>query len=185
LWRIHAASALLVVPQFAVAAFALDFLVEQRHWSSAGAGRLLFGYQLLGAAGRVLSGIWSDRVGSRLRPMRSIAAASALTMLAIALGASHHSVLAVVAIGAGVVVTVADNGLGFTASAELAGSAWAGRAMGVQNTGQNLTASLTPPLLAAVITASSFATAFAVVAVFPLIAMAATPIRAETARADR
>lgn len=184
LWRIHASSALLVVPQFAVAAFALDFLVEQRHWSSATAGQLLFGYQLLGAAGRVGSGIWSDRAGSRLRPMRSIAAGSALAMLAIALGASHHSVLAVVAIGVGVVVTVADNGLGFTASAEVAGSAWAGRAMGVQNTGQNLTASLTPPLLAALITASGFATAFAVVAVFPLIAMATTPVRAETSRAS-
>jgi sugar phosphate permease len=185
LWRVHAASALLVVPQFAVAAFALDFLVEQRHWSSAGAGRLLFVYQLLGAAGRVGSGIWSDRAGSRLRPMRSIAAAAALAMLAIALGAAHHSVLAVIALGAGVIITVADNGLGFTASAELAGSAWAGRAMGVQNTGQNLAASLTPPLLAALITTTGFATGFAVVAIFPLIAMAAIPVRAETARAGR
>jgi sugar phosphate permease len=182
---VHAASALLVVPQFAVAAFALDFLVEQRHWSSAGAGRLLFVYQLLGAAGRVGSGIWSDRAGSRLRPMRSIAAAAALAMLAIALGAAHHSVLAVIALGAGVIITVADNGLGFTASAELAGSAWAGRAMGVQNTGQNLAASLTPPLLAALITTTGFATGFAVVAIFPLIAMAAIPVRAETARAGR
>lgn len=185
LWRVHAASALLVVPQFAVAAFALDFLVVQRHWTSAGAGRLLFAFQILGAAGRVASGVWSDRVGSRLRPMRSVAAAAALTMLAIALGAAHHSVLAVVAIGVGVVVTVADNGLGFTASAELAGPAWAGRAMGVQNTGQNLTASLTPPLLGALIAASGFGVGFAVVAAFPVLAMAAIPARAETVRARR
>jgi len=32
LWRIHAASALLVVPQFAVSAFTLVYLVSQRHW---------------------------------------------------------------------------------------------------------------------------------------------------------
>lgn len=185
LWRVHAASALLVVPQFAVAAFALDFLVEQRQWSAAGAGRLLFAYQLLGAAGRVGSGVWSDRVSSRLQPMRGIAVAAALTMLAIALGAAHHSVLAVVAIGFGVVVTVADNGLGFTASAELAGSDWAGRAMGVQNTGQNLTASLTPPLLGALIASSGFAWAFAVVAIFPVLATTVIPVRAETARVVR
>jgi hypothetical protein len=117
--------------------------------------------------------------------MRSVAAAAALTMLAIALGAAHHSVLAVVAIGVGVVVTVADNGLGFTASAELAGPAWAGRAMGVQNTGQNLTASLTPPLLGALIAASGFGVGFAVVAAFPVLAMAAIPARAETVRARR
>lgn len=182
LWRVHASSALLVVPQFAIAAFALDFLVEQRHWTAAAAGRLLFGYQLLGAIGRVGSGVWSDRVGSRLQPMRTVAAAAALTMLALALGAARHSVLAVVAIGVGVLVTVADNGLGFTASAELAGPMWAGRAMGVQNTGQNLTASLTPPLLGGLIATSGFATAFAVVAAFPLVAMAAIPVHAETSR---
>jgi MFS family permease len=168
-----------VVPQFAISAFALDFLVEQRHWTAAGAGRLLFCFQILGAAGRVASGMWSDRVGSRLRPMRAIAFGAAMTMLAAGLGAAHHSVLAIVAIGVGVVVTVADNGLGFTASAELAGPTWAGRAMGVQNTGQNLTASLTPPLLGALIAASGFGWGFAVVAVFPLLAVFATPVDAE------
>jgi sugar phosphate permease len=184
LWRVHSASALLVVPQFAISAFALDFLVEQRHWSAAGAGRLLFCFQLAGAAGRVASGMWSDRVGSRLRPMRAVAVAAALTMLAVALGAAHHSLLAVVAIGVGVVVTVADNGLGFTATAELAGPLWAGRAMGVQNTGQNLTASLTPPLLGALIAGSSFAWGFAVVAIFPLLAVVATPVKGEAAAAQ-
>lgn len=184
LWRLHAASASLVVPQFAISAFALDFLVEQRHWTLAGAGRLLFVFQLLGAAGRVGSGIWSDRVGSRLRPMRSVAVAAAVTMLAASLGAAHHSALAVVAIGVGVVVTVADNGLGFTATAELAGSAWAGRAMGVQNTGQNLTASLTPPLLGALIAASGFGWGFAAVACFPLAAVLLTPVAAEPSPAS-
>jgi sugar phosphate permease len=183
LWRLHVASAMLVVPQFAISAFALDFLVEQRHWSAAGAGQLLFCFQLLGAAGRVASGVWSDRVGSRLRPMRVVAIGAALTMVGAAFGAAHHSIWAVIAIGVGVVVTVADNGLGFTATAEFAGPTWAGRAMGVQNTGQNLTASLTPPLLGALIAASGFAWGFGVVAMFPLIAVLATPVAAETTRA--
>lgn len=185
LWRVHSASALLVIPQFAVSAFALEFLVTQRHWSPIGAGRLLFAFQLLGAMGRIAAGRWSDRAGSRLGPMRLVAAAAAATMLAIGYGAAQHSVIAVVAIGIGVVVTVADNGLGFTAVAELAGSRWAGRALGAQNTGQNLTAALTPPVLGGLIAAAGFGTGFAVIAVFPVIAMAVTPVAAEMARGSK
>ncbi|HVT22460.1 MAG TPA: MFS transporter [Mycobacteriales bacterium] len=182
LWRLHFASAMLVVPQFAVSAFALEYLVTGRHWASTSAGRLLFLFQIAGAAGRVVSGIWSDRAGSRLGPMRLVAGAAALTMLAAGIGAGNGWLLAVVALGVGVVVTVADNGLGFTATAELAGSAWAGRAMGVQNTGQNLTAALTPPLLGALITAHGFGWGFGVVAAFPVIAAFAIPVAAESDR---
>jgi sugar phosphate permease len=170
----------LVIPQFAVSAFALEFLVSSRGWSPTAAGRLLFCFQLGGAIGRIAAGRWSDVAGSRLRPMRIVAVAAAATMLLLGLGAATGSVLAVAAIGIGTVVTVADNGLGFTAVAELAGSQWAGRAMGVQNTGQNLTASLTPPLLGALIAASGFGTGFAIVALFPLLAVISTPVAAET-----
>ena len=40
--------------------------------------------QLLGALGRITVGRWSDRVGSRMRPVRiiAVAAASALFLLA-------------------------------------------------------------------------------------------------------
>jgi sugar phosphate permease len=182
LWRLHASSALLVIPQFAISAFALEFLVTQRHWSTVGAGRLLFVFQLLGALGRVAAGVWSDRADSRLGPMRIVAAFAASTMVVLAIGAREHSVVAVIAIGVAVVVTVADNGLGFTAVAELAGSSWAGRAMGVQNTGQNITASLTPPVLGALIAATGFAGGFMVVAVFPILAALSTPVAAETGR---
>jgi sugar phosphate permease len=180
LWRLHASSALLVIPQFAVSAFGLEFLVSQRDWDPAAAGRLLFAFQAAGAVGRLAAGRWSDLAGSRLRPMRIVAVGAATSMVLLGWGAGLGSVLAVVAIGVATVVTVADNGLGFTAAAELAGSAWAGRAMGVQNTGQNITAALTPPLLGGLIAATGFGTGFAVVAVFPLLAVAATPVAAET-----
>jgi sugar phosphate permease len=184
LWRLHASSALLVIPQFAISAFALEFLVTERGWSPTSAGRLLFVFQIAGAAGRVAAGRWSDVSSSRLRPMRIVAVAAAATMLALGVGAAAGSALAVVAIGIGTVVKVADNGLGFTAVAELAGSEWAGRAMGVQNTGQNVTASLTPPLLGAVIAAIGFGTGFGLVAMFPLLAVISTPVAAETARSS-
>jgi sugar phosphate permease len=176
LWRVHAASMFLVVPQFAVSAFVLEYLVHERHWPVLAAGRLMFAMQVAGAAGRVAAGVWSDRVGSRLAPMRQIAVASALTMLAVAIGDARHSAFVVVAFAIGAVVTVSDNGLGFTAAAELAGPRWAGRALGAQNTAQNVAAILTPPLLGVLIEGSSYAWGFVVAAIFPVIAIALTPV---------
>jgi sugar phosphate permease len=179
LWRLHGASALLVVPQFAVSAFAPVFLVEARHWSPLAAGWFLAAAQLLGAGGRLASGYWSDRVGSRLKPMRQLAVASTLVMLLVALGDVSWTWLVLLALVLAAVITVADNGLGFTASAELAGAGWAGRAMGAQNTAQNLAASLTPPMLGLVIGDSRYAPAFCVAAIFPVLAIGLTPVGAE------
>ncbi len=50
------------------------------------------------------------------------------------------------------VLTVADNGLAFTAVAERAGPFWSGRALGIQNTAQFLAASAVPPLAGLAIT---------------------------------
>ncbi|SEP51822.1 MFS transporter [Amycolatopsis saalfeldensis] len=180
LWRVHGASALLVVPQFAVSAFAPVYLVSQQHWSPSGAGVFLAVAQVLGAAGRLGSGYWSDRVGSRLRPMRQLAVASVLVMLLVAVGDVSWLWLVLFALVLAAVITVADNGLGFTASAELAGVAWSGRAMGTQNTAQNIAASLTPPLLGLVIGDSRYAPAFCVAAVFPAVAIAVVPVRAQS-----
>ena len=180
LWRIHAASALLVVPQFAVSAFTLVYLVSQRHWDPTAAGRLVFAFQIAGAAGRIAAGVWSDAVRSRLTPMRQLAVTSAALMVVLALGAWAQAWWVIVGFALGAVVTVADNGLGFTATAEIAGPSWAGRALGIQNTGQNVAALLTPPLLASVIGDSRYAIGFAIVAIFPLLAVPVTPARAET-----
>jgi sugar phosphate permease len=180
LWRVHGASALLVVPQFAVSAFAPVYLVSQQHWSPSGAGVFLAVAQVLGAAGRLGSGYWSDRVGSRLRPMRQLAVASVLVMLLVAVGDVSWLWLVLLALVLAAVITVADNGLGFTASAELAGVEWSGRAMGTQNTAQNIAASLTPPLLGLVIGDSRYALAFCVAAIFPAVAIAVVPVRAES-----
>jgi sugar phosphate permease len=179
LWRLHAASTLLVVPQFAVAGFSMVYLVSVRHWNTLDAGRLLFVAQLLGALGRIGAGLWSDRVASRLRPMRQLAVASAFVMLAAAAAGEVHSASVVAVLVLGAVVTVADNGLGFTAAAELAGASWAGRALGAQNTAQGVAASLTPPLLGSLISAHGYPIAFVVTAAFPLLAIAVTPVAAE------
>lgn len=179
LWRIHAASALLVVPQFTVATFALVYLVDARGWTALAAGRLLAAGQACGAAARLGAGYWSDRAGSRMRPMRLLAISTGIGMLALAVAAAAGSLAAVPVLLACGVLAVSTNGLAFTAVAEHAGTAWAGRALGVQNTGQNALATATPPVLALAIGASGFGASFAAVAAFPLIAAALVPVVAE------
>jgi MFS family permease len=175
--RIHLASILLVVPQFTVWTYIVVWLIDGRGWSAAAAGALAAGTQVLGALGRIGAGWWSDQVQSRLRPMRMVAVAAALTMLA--LGLAEPTPIAVVLMVVATVVTVADNGLAFTSVAEIGGPYWAGRAMGVQNTGQYLAASLVPPAVGALIATRGYGPAFALVAVFPLVALAVIPVRSE------
>ncbi|SDG67085.1 MFS transporter [Pseudonocardia oroxyli] len=180
LWRVHAASALLVVPQFAIAAFGTEYLVRQQGWGVAAAGAFMAVVQIAGAVGRIATGVWSDRARSRLRPMRQLAVGATLVLLVLALGDAVAPWLAVVALAVGGVVTVADNGLAFTAVAEIAGSAWSGKALGIQNTGQNVVSSLTPVVLGGLIGVTGYAAGFALAAVAPLLAVGITPVRDET-----
>jgi len=176
LLRLHSASAMLVVPQVVSATFAVTYLVSELEWSPVAAGRLVAVVQIVGAAGRIVAGVWSDRVGNRMGPMRVIAVLAAVTML---LWAVLDSWLAVAALAAAMIVSVTDNGLGFTATAELAGPFWAGRALGVQNTGQNILGMVAAPAFGALITAFGYPVAITAAAVFPLVGAALTPVAGE------
>jgi MFS family permease len=179
LWRVHAASSLLVVPQFALAAFSAEYLVSQHGWDATAAGELLSVVAVLGAVGRIAAGRWSDLVGSRLAPMRLIALATCLAMLWVAAAASTGASLVVLALAVASIASVADNGLGFTATAELAGRQWSGRALGVQNTMQNVAAFATAPLVGAIAGSLGYGWAFGVVAVFPALGAWLTPVQGE------
>ncbi|MFC7447333.1 MFS transporter [Rhodococcus daqingensis] len=175
LWRIHSVSAALVVPQYLVWTFVPVWLITDRHWSAAAAGILVTATQLLGAAGRIGAGIWSDRVGSRMGPLRTVAVAAALSMAALAVTDWLGSPISVALMVAASVITVADNGLAFTAVAEIAGPYWSGRALGAQNTGQYLAAAFVPPVFGAVIGTLGFPAAFAIAAALPLAAVPLVP----------
>ena len=175
LWRIHAVSILLVIPQATVWTFALVWLIERHHWSVAAAGVLVTFTQLLGAAGRIGAGAWSDRLGSRMRPLRYVAmmAAATMTLLAFTDWLDWRVAIALLVVAS--VVTVADNGLAFTAVAEIAGPYWSGRGLGIQNTGQNIAAAAVPPAFGALITAAGYPATFAVTAVIAAIAVPLVP----------
>ncbi|GAA2904668.1 MFS transporter [Streptosporangium fragile] len=173
LWRVHGASMLLVVPQFATAGFALTYLVTLRDWDVAHAGALIAVAQLAGAAGRLACGAWSDAVGSRLRPMRQLALVNGAVVLLLA--AAVPTAAGVPLVIAALVVSMSGNGLAFTAVSELAGTSWAGRALGAQNTAQNLVAAATPGAIGALIATSGFGIAFALAGTLALAAAVATP----------
>lgn len=179
LLRIHASSILLVVPQFLIWTYALVWLLDDRGWQPAAAGLLVAGTQLLGAFGRILSGQVSDMARSRMRPMRWVAVAAGATMALLGLTAGLGWGLALVLLAVATMITVADNGLAFTATAERAGPFWSGRALGVHNTAQYLTAAACAPLAGAVITWWGFPVTFALAALFPLAAIAIVPVRGE------
>ncbi|WP_067827755.1 MFS transporter [Nocardia inohanensis] len=174
LWRIHAVSVLLVIPQATIWTFALLWLHTDIGWSLGVAGALVLVAQILGAGGRIGAGMWSDRVGSRLRPLRTVAIAAGVAMAGLAFASWLHLWwLAVPVMLAASVITVADNGLAFTAVAEIAGPYWSGRGLGIQNTGQNLAAAAVAPVFGALIDASGFPIVYALSA---LIALAAVPL---------
>jgi sugar phosphate permease len=182
LWRIHAVSVLLVAPQVVVWTFTLVWLMSERGWSAGSAGAMVTVAQLLGAGGRIAAGRWSDLVGSRLRPIRTIAVGAAASMGLLALTDWLNSPLSVAMMVIASVITVSDNGLAFTAIAEIAGPFWSGRALGTQNTSQLLTAGIVPPLFGGLIGVAGYPVAFAVSAMLPLLAIPVVPVEREVYR---
>ncbi|GAA1947096.1 MFS transporter [Nocardioides panacihumi] len=177
--RIHGVSVLLVVPQFVVWTFALVWLVQDRDWSAAAAGAVVAVAQIFGALGRIAAGQLSDVVGSRMRPLRWVAVAAAAVMLLLGVTAGTGWWVAVPLMVVATMLTVADNGLAFTAVAERAGPFWSGRALGIQNTAQFLTSSLVPPLGGLAVAAAGFSWAFALAALFPILAAPLVPVAGE------
>ena len=175
LWRIHAVSALLVVPQFLLAVFGLVWLMTDQGWTELAAGVLIGVSQFIGGLGRIAVGVFSDRVGSRVRPLRWVSVAAAAAMLALAGLDAVHSGLAAVLLIVATAISVADNGLAFTSVAEVAGPYWAGRALGTQNTGQFLTAAAVGPLFGALIATVGYPLSFLTAAIAPAVATPLIP----------
>ncbi|HEY9311641.1 MFS transporter [Williamsia sp.] len=173
--RVHGVSILLAVPQGMLWTFVPAWLIVQHNWSPLTAGVLVTVSQVIGAAGRIGAGRWSDVWGSRTKPIRliSMGATASMGLLAFTdwLGSPISAVIMVVAS----VITVADNGLAFTAIAEFSGPEWSGRALAVQNTGQYLWMAASTPLFGMAIGAFGYPAAFLIAAAAPAAAIGLVP----------
>lgn len=167
------AGALLIVPQFTAISFLVVFLHDTRHVAAGQAAGLLAVAQFAGAAGRILCGLWSDAVSSRLRPLRIVAGVMAVGFVAIVvLSAAPLPALELVL----VVVTgvaICWNGLAFTATAEMAAPGRSGMALGLQNTFNYVSAAVTPAAVGALALWTSWSVALVVVALCPILAIVA------------
>lgn len=176
LLRVHAATILLIVPQFTLSTFGLVWFIAGFGWSELAAGAVVAGSQLCGAIGRVVVGGLSDRVGSRLAPMRWVALSGVATMVVLGLtGILHWPAVAAIAFIVATTISVADNGLAFTAVAEAAGPRWSGRALGIHNTGQYVMSAAVSPTIGALITAVGYPVAFLLVGITPALSALVMP----------
>ncbi len=175
LWRIHAFSILLVIGQSMLWTFVPAWLIVALGWSPLSAGVLVTATQVLAALGRIAAGRISDRWASRMRPVRLIAAAAAVSLAALAVADLFGSPAAPAIMVLATIFAVADNGLAFTAIAEAAGPSWSGRALGMQNTAQFVTIAVTTPLLGAGIEKIGYAAIFGLISVAPILALPLIP----------
>ena len=134
LWRLALGGAFIVMAQLSLVAYLVIYLNEDRHLPLATAALALTAAQVAGAGLRVLAGAWSDRAGSRLRPMRRMGVVGALLLAGMALLAGAPAAVVIVLGAATTAANMSTNGLAFTATGELAGAVRAGTAMGFQNT---------------------------------------------------
>lgn len=173
--RIHVVSMLLVVPQYTISIFGLVWLLSAQQLDAALAGLVIGLSQFVGAVGRIGVGVLSDRVGSRMRPLRWVALSAVAAMALLALLDSSVSALAVAALVVATTISVADNGLAFVSVAEVAGPRWSGRALGAQNTGQYVAAAAVGPLAGLVIGIAGYPAAFLAAAACALVAVPLVP----------
>jgi MFS family permease len=175
LLRIHLVSILLVVPQFTISTFGLVWLISEQKLPTTVAGLVVGLAQLIGALGRIGVGVWSDRLGSRMRPLRWVALASVAAMLLLAAVGLVVTPIASIVLIVAATISVADNGLAFGAVAEIAGPYWSGRALGAQNTGQWIGASLVGPLAGLLIGLVGYPLTFVASGLCALIAVPLVP----------
>jgi sugar phosphate permease len=168
IWRLSAASSLMIIGQVGLTSLLVLYLYRERHWTAAHAA-LALGFVQVGAAlARLSAGRWSDLRDERIEPFRRLATVAGVLLLAASLGGPA----AVPLLMAGGVAAMSWNGLSFTAAAEISGRRQAGKAMGIQNTAMRVVAAGVPVGLGALASAVSWHAVFFVMGVTPLIARA-------------
>jgi sugar phosphate permease len=167
MWLLGGGTALFLTAQIGITGFVVLFLHDHRHVSTHAAAALLASINVLAIGARIGSGRISDRMHTRLRPLRVIGVALAAATAAVAVLVDAPLAVLVPAFAVAGVLSMAWNGLAFAAAAEAAGASRTGAALGFQQTLLGVVVAGAPPAFAAA-AASSWRLAFALAAVGPL-----------------
>ncbi len=154
MWLLGAGTGLYLVAQIGITGFIVLFLHQERHVSAHAAATVFLTINVLAIAARIASGRISDRLGSRLVPLRTIGIALAIfTAAAAAATGAPLAVLIPLFVIAGV-LSMAWNGLAYAAAAESAGASRTGAALGFQQTLLGVVVAGAPPVVGAIATHS-------------------------------
>jgi MFS family permease len=171
MWLLGTGTGLYLVAQIGITGFVVLFLHEHRHVSKYDAAAVLVAIYALATAARIGSGRISDRLGSRLTPLRTIGLALALFTAGVAAATDAPLALLIPLFLVAGVLSMAWNGLSYAAAAETAGAARTGAALGFQQTLLGVVVAGAPPAIAAVAT-HSWRLAFFVAAAGPALGVA-------------
>jgi sugar phosphate permease len=166
MWILGLGAGMYLTAQIGITSFIVLFLHEHRGVSAHTAALLLAGINVLSIGARIGSGRWSDRVHTRLRPMRQIGVALTIMTALVALSTDASLWLLVPALVVAGCLSMAWNGLAIAAAAETASGGRVGAAIGLQQTLLGIAVAAVPPAFAAVAT-GSWRLAFAFAAVGP------------------
>lgn len=171
-WLICAGSTFFVTTQLSLLGFFVLFLHDHHGVSTAVAAAALAVTQVLGGISRIALGSWSDHLRMRIAPLRwvGLGIAVSVAVLTIVLDASTWIVVPALMVAA--VFGLSWNGLSFTATAETAGRARSGAAIGLQQTFLAAGGLVAPIAFAAIVHHASWRAAFALAAVSPLVGYA-------------
>ncbi len=168
IWMVSAGSGLLVMGQTATMSFTVLFLNEGRGFSTGAAALVLAASQVVGGTLRILVGLWSDRLGTRIVPLcrLALAVSASLAVVGVVARSSAWVVVPVLAIAGA--IGLSWNGLSFVAVAEIAGTAASGAALGLQQTVLGVGGIIAPITFAALVAGTSWQLAFLLAALLPL-----------------
>ena len=174
LWLACWGSGLYLVAQVAMMGFVVLFLHDEHGFSTGQAAAVFAVGQALAAALRIGVGRWSDVLGSRVRPLRLIGVAVAVTVAAVAVLSGAPAWLLVPALVVATGMSMAWNGLSYTIAAELGGRR-SGAAIGFQQTVLSAIGVAAPVAFAAAVSGTSWGIAFALAAALPARGRVAPP----------
>jgi len=171
MWLLGTGTGLYLIAQVGITGFVVLFLHEHRHVSRYAAAAVLGTIYVLAIGARIASGRISDRLGSRLVPLRTIGVALALATAGVAAAIEAPLALLIPLFLVAGTFSMAWNGLSYASAAEMAGVARTGAALGFQQTLLGLVVAGAPALIA-VVASHSWRLAFVLAAAGPTLGVA-------------